>query len=305
VRPGANGTVTSWPAFFAACSTRRIRPGRSGRRANHLPLVGSCAVEVLLDLLEGLQRLGKLRGVVHLPVALWRHTDRAPFAPPRLSVPRKVAAAAQAAETSRPTESPESRILAFSAAMSCSSTSSPRRTARMDGATRIVRGRRPFWQSACQDRHLEAGARQRVLDDELDVLAAFPSADGLRGPNSVALGRGCGSCRASSAARPTWSTLVWSPRRRELLRQAACRSAKIYRLYPDIERAAIDEALDGAAAARNAIGAPDRWLNPVPTLRGVLRGTREVAVRLHLGGLEPQLLAVEPPRGLGRPREGS
>ncbi|WDT75581.1 MAG: hypothetical protein MPW16_20220 [Candidatus Manganitrophus sp.] len=45
---------------------------------------------------------------------------RAPLAPPRLSVPRKVAADAQAVETSWERDSPEARILPLSAAMSCS-----------------------------------------------------------------------------------------------------------------------------------------------------------------------------------------
>ena len=43
---------------------------------------------------------------------------RAPFAPPRLSEPRKVDADAQAVETSSETDRPEARILAFSAATS-------------------------------------------------------------------------------------------------------------------------------------------------------------------------------------------
>ena len=46
---------------------------------------------------------------------------RAPFAPSRRSEPRKVDADAQAVETSWETESPDARIPAFSAAMSCSS----------------------------------------------------------------------------------------------------------------------------------------------------------------------------------------
>ena len=45
---------------------------------------------------------------------------RAPFAPPRLSEPRKVEAEAQAVETSCGTVRPEARIFAFSAAMSFS-----------------------------------------------------------------------------------------------------------------------------------------------------------------------------------------
>jgi hypothetical protein len=46
---------------------------------------------------------------------------RAPLAPPRLSPPRKVEADAQAVVTSWEMESPEARILALRAAISCSS----------------------------------------------------------------------------------------------------------------------------------------------------------------------------------------
>src|SRR5208283_2129630 len=46
---------------------------------------------------------------------------RAPFAPPRLSEPRKVDADAQAVDTNWDTDSPEARILRLSEAMSCSS----------------------------------------------------------------------------------------------------------------------------------------------------------------------------------------
>ena len=48
---------------------------------------------------------------------------RAPFAPPRLSEPRKVDADAQAVETSSETDRPDARILPLSAAMSCASIS--------------------------------------------------------------------------------------------------------------------------------------------------------------------------------------
>ncbi len=44
---------------------------------------------------------------------------RAPFAPPRLSEPRKVDADAHAVDTSCETLRPDARILPFSAAMSC------------------------------------------------------------------------------------------------------------------------------------------------------------------------------------------
>ena len=49
---------------------------------------------------------------------------RAPFAPPRLSEPRKVDAEAQAAPTSSEIDSPEARILALRPSMSFASISS-------------------------------------------------------------------------------------------------------------------------------------------------------------------------------------
>ena len=49
---------------------------------------------------------------------------RAPFAPPRLSLLRKVAADAQAVETSWEIDSPDAKTLAFSEAMSCAVTNS-------------------------------------------------------------------------------------------------------------------------------------------------------------------------------------
>jgi hypothetical protein len=49
---------------------------------------------------------------------------RAPFAPPRLSLPRNVDADAHAAEISCEVERPESRILPFRATMSSGPTSS-------------------------------------------------------------------------------------------------------------------------------------------------------------------------------------
>ena len=48
---------------------------------------------------------------------------RAPLAPPRLSVPRKVDAEAHAVETSCDTDSPEARIFSLRAATSCALTS--------------------------------------------------------------------------------------------------------------------------------------------------------------------------------------
>ena len=75
VRPGENGTVTSWPASFAACSTAAHPPRTITSASETFVPAGLCAVEVLLDLFEGLQRLGELGRLVDLPVLLWREAD--------------------------------------------------------------------------------------------------------------------------------------------------------------------------------------------------------------------------------------
>ncbi len=121
MRPGVKGTVTSWPAFFAACSTP-APPARTIRSASEtflppdavllnspwmpsrvLSTFASCAGWFASQSFCGVRRM------------------RAPFAPPRLSEPRKVDADAQAVETSSETDRPEARTLAFSAATSLSS----------------------------------------------------------------------------------------------------------------------------------------------------------------------------------------
>ena len=86
---------------------------------DHLP-AGLRAVEVLLDLLQGLQHLPSSAGLLTSQSFCGARRMRAPFAPPRLSVPRNVAADAQAVETSWEMDSPDARILPLRAAMSCS-----------------------------------------------------------------------------------------------------------------------------------------------------------------------------------------
>ena len=80
-------------------------------------------VEVGLDLLQDRQHLGQLGRAVDLPVPLGGRRIRAPFAPPRLSVPRKLAADAQAVETSCGMDRPDSRSRLLSSAMSSAWTS--------------------------------------------------------------------------------------------------------------------------------------------------------------------------------------
>jgi hypothetical protein len=72
VRPGAKGTLTSWPAFFAASSTAALPP-RTMRSASEtflppgLPLE---PVEVLLDRFERLKDLGEFGRLVDFPILL-------------------------------------------------------------------------------------------------------------------------------------------------------------------------------------------------------------------------------------------
>lgn len=92
--------------------------------------------------------------------------------------------------------------------------------------------------------HHENDARQRVLDDELDVLAPFPSADGLRGPDLVAPRRRLRIVPGKLGGAPHVVHTRVESQALGALADSGLPSAKIYRLYPDIERSAIDDALD-------------------------------------------------------------
>ena len=110
--PGANGTVT-W-------CRRPSPPARPPRSRQHdevgqrdLLAAGLRGVEVLLDLLERRQHRRRARpGSLTSQSFCGARRMRAPLAPPRLSVPRKLAADAQAVrdQLRRPT-GPESRIV--------------------------------------------------------------------------------------------------------------------------------------------------------------------------------------------------
>jgi hypothetical protein len=100
------------------------RPEQSGR-----PAKPSChrtvrLVEFLLDRFQLRQHLGQFAGWFTSQSFCGARRMRAPLAPPRLSLPRKVEAEAQAVVTNWEMESPEARILAFNAAISCASISS-------------------------------------------------------------------------------------------------------------------------------------------------------------------------------------
>ena len=81
VRPGANGTVTSWPAFRAACSTAAHPPRTIRSASDTLLAAGLGAVEVRLDLLEDRQHRGQLGRAVDLPVPLRGQADPRPVGP--------------------------------------------------------------------------------------------------------------------------------------------------------------------------------------------------------------------------------
>ena len=124
MRPGENGTSTSCPAFFAASST-----------AAHPPSTITSASETRFPPDCALLKPCWMPSRTPSTVANWSgwftaqsfcgaRRMRAPFAPPRLSLPRNVDADAQAVDTSCETDSPDSRIRLLSAAMSSASTNS-------------------------------------------------------------------------------------------------------------------------------------------------------------------------------------
>lgn len=92
--------------------------------------------------------------------------------------------------------------------------------------------------------HHEADARQRILDDELDVLSPFPIADGLRGPDLVAPRPRLRIVPGKLGGSPHVVHTRLESQALGALADSGLPNAKIYRLYPDIERPAIDEALD-------------------------------------------------------------
>ena len=123
VRPGAKGTVTSYPARLAASSTaaqppRTIRSASETRFPPDWALLKPCWMPSRVC-----RTLASSAGLLTSQSFCGARRIRAPFAPPRLSVSRKLAAAAHAVETSCEIESPDARSWRLRSAMSASSTS--------------------------------------------------------------------------------------------------------------------------------------------------------------------------------------
>ena len=124
-RPGANGTSTSQPESLAAFSTA-VQPPSTIRSASDtrfpLPFCApsnSCWIRSSVA-----STVASSSGSLTSQAFCGARRIRAPLAPPRLSLPRKVDADAHAVFTSCAVESPESRIFPLSSAISSASTSS-------------------------------------------------------------------------------------------------------------------------------------------------------------------------------------
>ena len=104
--PGANGTVTSCPASFAACSTA-AQPPRTIRSASETFLPPDCEpLKSCWIRSRVCSTLASSAGSLTSQSFCGARRIRAPLAPPRLSVPRKLAADAHAVETSWEIDSP-------------------------------------------------------------------------------------------------------------------------------------------------------------------------------------------------------
>src|SRR5512136_2221473 len=123
MRPGVKGTVTLWPAFFAACSTP-AQPARTIRSASDTFLPPDWALlNAFWMPVRVLSTFASWAGWLTCQSFCGARRMRAPLAPPRLSEPRKVDADAQAVETSCDTDKPEARTLRLREAMSFASIS--------------------------------------------------------------------------------------------------------------------------------------------------------------------------------------
>ncbi|MNZ89796.1 hypothetical protein D3C78_1087320 [compost metagenome] len=123
MRPGLNGTVTLWPAFFAACSTP-APPASTIRSAREIFLPPACALLNSFWMPSSLaSTLASCSGWLAGQDFCGSRRRRPPLAPPRLSEPRKLDAAAHAVDTSCETDRPDASTLLFRPATSLSLTS--------------------------------------------------------------------------------------------------------------------------------------------------------------------------------------
>ena len=114
MRPGEKGTCTSCPAFFAAASTA-AHPPRTITSASETFFPPDCEPLNSFWIFSSVCRtFASSAGWLTSQSFCGARRMRAPFAPPRLSVPRNVDADAQAVVTSCEVDSPEARILALS-----------------------------------------------------------------------------------------------------------------------------------------------------------------------------------------------
>ena len=124
MRPGVNGTVTSWPASLAAFSTA-AQPPRTMRSASEILVPPDCEpLKSCWIRSRVVSAAASSLGSLTAQSFCGARRMRAPFAPPRLSVPRNDAAAAHAVATSWETVSPDARSLSLRAAMSAGPTRS-------------------------------------------------------------------------------------------------------------------------------------------------------------------------------------
>ena len=111
VRPGRTAPRSPWPAFRAACSTA-ADPPRTIRSAREILVPPVWAALKSAWICSSFARTpASSSGSLTSQSFCGASRIRAPFAPPRLSVPRKLAAAAQAVATSWAIDRPDSRSL--------------------------------------------------------------------------------------------------------------------------------------------------------------------------------------------------
>ena len=119
MRPGENGTFTTTPACLAAASTA-AQPPSTIRSASETFLPPACALLKSFCIASSWRKtFASCSGWLAAQSFCGARRMRAPLAPPRLSEPRKVAAEAQAVDTSSEIDRPQAMTLPLRAAMSC------------------------------------------------------------------------------------------------------------------------------------------------------------------------------------------
>src|SRR4029453_15671954 len=100
MRPGVNGTGHLWPAYFAACSMPAHPPNTIRSASETFLPPDAVLLNSLRMLSKVLSTFASWAGWLTCQSFWGARRMRAPFAPPRLSEPRKVDADAHAVETS-------------------------------------------------------------------------------------------------------------------------------------------------------------------------------------------------------------